>query len=136
MEGPFRIKRACTILLSAKKIIFFYSLFCRHLQILHPKKIPDFRFKRAGLWQIWRDNFFRLKIVTSRKETVMKNRKQNVDLLARDFAHLARPQVRAEYRRTVVRRASSTGREHSQGAKLPLIMQYKPNLRENPNERN
>ncbi len=40
--------------------------------------------------------------------------------LARDFAHLARPQVRDEHRRTVVRRASSTGREHSQGAKLPL----------------
>ncbi len=41
-------------------------------------------------------------------------------LLARDFAHLARPQVRAEHRRTVVRRASATGREHRQGAKLPL----------------
>ena len=41
-------------------------------------------------------------------------------VLARDFAHLARPQVLAEHRRTVVRRASAMGREHSQGAKLPL----------------
>jgi len=40
--------------------------------------------------------------------------------LARYFAHLARPQVRDEHRRIVIRRASSTGREHSQGAKLPL----------------
>ena len=48
--------------------------------------------------------------------------------LARDFAHLARPQVRDEHSRTFVRRASSTGREHSQGAKLPLSMQNKPNF--------
>ena len=41
-------------------------------------------------------------------------------ILARDFALLARPQVRAEHRRTVVRRASATGREHRQRAKEPL----------------
>ena len=40
--------------------------------------------------------------------------------LARDFAHLARPKVCDEQRRIVIRRASSTGREHSQGTKLPL----------------
>ena len=67
----------------------------------------------------------------------MKNRTKNEDrfgaeflsapfLLARDFAHLARPYrftlkgVRDERRCAVVHRASSTGREHSQGAKLPL----------------
>jgi hypothetical protein len=50
---------------------------------------------------------------------------QLIFFLARDFAHLARPQVRDEHRRIVIRRASSTGREHSQGAKLPL--KYKTN---------
>ena len=44
--------------------------------------------------------------------------------LARIFAHLARPQIRDEHRRTVVRRASSTEREHSQGAKEPLRIYF------------
>jgi hypothetical protein len=47
--GLERMKCAYTILLSAKKIKFFYSLFHNHLQILHPKKIPDSRAECAGL---------------------------------------------------------------------------------------
>ena len=49
MECRDSTKRACTILLLAKKIKFFYSFFHNHLQILHPKKIPDFRIKHASL---------------------------------------------------------------------------------------
>jgi hypothetical protein len=52
--GLERMKCACTILLSAKKIKFFYSLFHNHLQILHLKKIPDFRIKYASLCFIWK----------------------------------------------------------------------------------
>jgi hypothetical protein len=51
---PDSTKRAYTILLSAKKIKFFYSFLHNHLQILHPKKIPDFRIKRASLCFIWK----------------------------------------------------------------------------------
>ena len=47
-------KRAWTFLLLAKKIKFFYSFFHKHLQILHPKKIPDFRIKHASLCFIGR----------------------------------------------------------------------------------
>jgi hypothetical protein len=46
---PDNTKRAYTILLSAKKIKFFYSFFHNHLAILPAKKIPDFRAERADL---------------------------------------------------------------------------------------
>jgi hypothetical protein len=51
---PDSTKRAYTILLLAKKIKIFYSFFHNHLQILHPKKIPDFRIKHASLCFIGR----------------------------------------------------------------------------------
>jgi hypothetical protein len=44
---PDNTKRAVTILLSAKKIKFFYSFFCKHLAILGSGKIANFRTKRA-----------------------------------------------------------------------------------------
>jgi hypothetical protein len=49
MECRDSAKRAYTILLSAKKMKLFYSFFHKHLQILHPRKIANFRIKRAVL---------------------------------------------------------------------------------------
>jgi len=55
---PDSTKHACTILLLAKKIKFFYSLACKQLAILEVKKIPNFRIKPASLCKGWRGNVF------------------------------------------------------------------------------
>ena len=48
-ECPHSIDCAITILLRAKKIKFFYSLWDKDLAISGPKKMVDFRMKRASL---------------------------------------------------------------------------------------
>ena len=49
LEGRHNTKRACTILLLAKKIKFFYSLWHKDLAIFVNRKMADFRTKRASL---------------------------------------------------------------------------------------
>ncbi len=56
--GPDNTKRACTILLLAKKIKFFYSLSHKDLAIFVNRKIDDFRIKRASLCKGWGDYVF------------------------------------------------------------------------------
>ena len=58
LQGPHNTKRACTILLFAKKIKKFISISHKHLAIFVNKKIDDFRTKRASLCKGWGDNFF------------------------------------------------------------------------------
>jgi hypothetical protein len=59
---PHNTKRACTILLLAKKIKNFYSFSCKHLAISVNRKIENFRTKRASLCKGWGDNVFFVKV--------------------------------------------------------------------------
>jgi hypothetical protein len=55
---PHNTKRACTILLFAKKIKKFYSFPNKHLAISGNRKIENFRTNRASLCKGWRDYVF------------------------------------------------------------------------------
>jgi hypothetical protein len=55
---PHNTKRACTILLFAKKIKKFISIFHKHLAIFVNRKIENFRTKRASLCKGWGATFF------------------------------------------------------------------------------
>ena len=70
LEGRHNTKRACTILLFAKKMKFFYSLYHKHLAIFVNKKIGDFRIKRASLCKGWGDYVFLVGVkVNNRKQS-------------------------------------------------------------------
>ena len=65
--GPHNTKRACTILLFAKKIKFFISISHKHLAIFVNRKIENFRTKRASLCKGWGDYVFFVKIKKEQK---------------------------------------------------------------------
>ena len=70
MECRDNTKRACTILLFAKKIKKFISIPHKHLAIFVNRKIGDFRIKRASLCKGWGDVFFLVVVkVNNRKQS-------------------------------------------------------------------
>jgi hypothetical protein len=74
LQGRHNTKRACTILLFAKKIKKFIPIPHKHLAISVNRKIADFRTKRASLCKGWGDNFFLVGVKVNMRKRAKENK--------------------------------------------------------------